>query len=93
MTKNEFVKAVASASLGALTQRQVAACMEAMSIALVDVVKAQDDVKLCNAVIISGVLKEAHEARNPATGGTVKVPAKIAPKAKFAKNFKEAINA
>lgn len=92
VTKQDFVRRCAAVSEGALTQREVSAAMEAMGIVLTEIVKAQDSVKLCNAVTISGVLKEAHTARNPATGGTVDVPDKTVPKAKFTPSFKAAIN-
>lgn len=98
VTKQEFVRRCAAVSEGALTQREVSAAMEAMGIVLTEIVKAQDSVKLCNAVTISGVFKEAHTARNPLAaknGGpaTVEVPDKTVPKAKFTPSFKTAINA
>lgn len=92
VTKQDFVRRCAAVSDGALTQREVSAAMEAMSIVLTEIVKERESVKLCNAVTISGVLKEAHTARNPATGGTVDVPEKTVPKAKFTPSFKVAIN-
>jgi DNA-binding protein HU-beta len=38
------------------------------------------------------VFREAREARNPATGGTVEVPEKYAPKFKAGATFKNACN-
>ena len=92
VTKNDFVKRVAEATDGVLTQRQVNAAMEAMGTVITEIVKAQDSVKVCGVVTLSGVQKDACTRRNPATGASVDVPAKTAPKAKFASNFKSAIN-
>lgn len=92
ITKSELIKRVAQATDGVLTQRQAEVALDAMAPVMVQIVKEQESVRLFNGVTISGSLKEAHTARNPATGDPVEVPDKIVPKAKFTNGFKKLIN-
>lgn len=93
VTRKEFVKRVSEASDGSLSQREVSVCMDYMNDVITEIMKSQDSVKFGNIVTLSGELKAAHTARNPSTGGTVEVPDKIVPKAKFSRTVKEALNA
>lgn len=91
MTKVELVKAVATET--GFTQKDVKTVLEATGkIAYAEMAK-QEEVKLFDGLTLMGVYKEAGTARNPLTGESVDVPAKIMPKAKFGKAAKDAVNA
>lgn len=90
MNKVELVKAVATKT--GFTQKDIKAVMDAMQ----DVVHATmktEEVKIMDGITLEAVYKEAHEGRNPKTGETVKVPGKYAPRAKFGRAVREALNA
>ena len=89
MTNMDFAKLVAKHS--GCTQTAVKEVLAGLPGALLEVVSAQDDIVLGKAVRISGVWKEAHEARNPHTNGTVSVPAKVVAKAKIMPSFKRSV--
>lgn len=91
MTKAEFIKAVAEAA--ELTQKETKRVLEKMQDVAFAAMKEEDEVKLFDGVTLLGVMKEARMARNPMTGEEVEVPAKMAPKCKFGKACKDAINA
>ena len=84
---------VSEASDKLLSQREVRAAMEYMSIVMTNIIKEQKGVKIGEVVTVYGELREAHVGRNPSTGEAMNVPAKIAPKAKFSQTVKNAINA
>ena len=91
MTKVELVKAVATET--GFTQKDVKTVLEATGkVAYAEMAK-QEEVKLFDGLTLMGVYKEAGIARNPLTGESVDVPAKVMPKAKFGKAAKDAVNA
>ena len=91
MTKVELVKAVATET--GFTQKDVKTVLEATGkVAYAEMAK-QEEVKLFDGLTLMGVFKEACIARNPLTGESVDVPAKVMPKAKFGKAAKDAVNA
>lgn len=90
MNKTELVKVVAEKT--GYTQKDVKAVMEAVQEVVYSTIKTEE-VKLMDGVTLTSVYKEATTARNPMTGATVDVPAKYAPKCKFGKSVKDAINA
>ena len=91
MTKVELVKAVATET--GFTQKDVKTVLEATGkVAYAEMAK-QEEVKLFDGLTLMGVIKEAGIARNPLTGESVDVPAKVMPKAKFGKAAKDAVNA
>lgn len=91
MNKTEFIKAVA-AETGA-TQKAVKEMLEAaQNVAYAEMAKCEE-VKIFDGLTLEGVHKDACVKRNPATGENVDVPAKVAPKAKFGKAAKDAVNA
>ena len=91
MTRSEFVKAVAE-ELG-YTQKSIKEVLEVMQKVAYEGMARQEEVKIFDGVTLLGVHKEARTARNPITGETVEVEAKTAPKAKFGKTCKDALNA
>ena len=56
-------------------------------------IEQDEEVKVFDGLTLVGVKKAACVKRNPLTGADVQVPEKIAPKAKFGKAIKDAINA
>lgn len=91
MTKVELVKAVATET--GFTQKDVKTVLEATSKVAYTEMAKQEEVKLFDGLTLMGVYKEAGTARNPLTGESVDVPAKVMPKAKFGKAAKDAVNA
>lgn len=57
-----------------------------------ETLKKGDQIAIAGFGIFKGVKKEASIARNPATGATINVPAKMVPKFKASKVLKEALN-
>ena len=91
MNRTEFVKAVAEKA--EMTQKVVKEVVDAMQeVAYTEMAKCEE-VKMFDGLTLVGVQKEATTARNPKTGETVEVAAKVAPKAKFGKAAKDALNA
>lgn len=92
VNKDEFIRMVSEASDKLLSQREVRAAMEYMSVVITDIIKEQKGVKIGDVVTVYGQLREAHVGRNPSTGEAMNVPAKVVPKAKFSQTVKAAIN-
>jgi DNA-binding protein HU-beta len=90
MTKTELVKAIAVKT--GFTQKDVKEVLEATQEVVFATIK-DEEVKLMDGVTLSAVYKEATTARNPMDGSVVNVPAKYAPKCRFGKPIKDAINA
>lgn len=91
MNKTEFVKAVATAT--GYTQKDVKAVLEAAQEVTYGAMAKEEEVKIFDGLTLSGVRKAACVKRNPLTGEDVNVPEKVAPKAKFGKAAKDAVNA
>ena len=90
MNRVEFVKAVATET--GYTQKDVKAVIDAaQKVAYETMVK--EEVKIFDGLTLVGVHKDACVKRNPLTGEDVKVAAKVAPKAKWGKAAKDAVNA
>ena len=89
MTKIEFVKAVASKTDA--TQKDVSAMISAMSDVIIEALKGGDSFKFGDVGTFSVRDVEEREARNPATGGTITVPAHKAPKFKYSSTAKAEI--
>lgn len=91
MNRTEFVKAVAEATTK--TQKEIKEVLDVMqTVAYAEMAKCEE-VKLFDGLTLVGVHKDACQKRNPMTGEMVEVAAKNAPKAKFGKACKDAINA
>lgn len=91
MNKTEFIKEVATAT--GFTQKDVKAVLEAAQTVVYAEMAKEEEVKVFDGLTLVGVKKAACVKRNPLTGADVQVPEKIAPKAKFGKALKDAINA
>ena len=90
MNKTELIKAIAEKA--GYTQKDVKTVMETLQEVVFSTVK-DEEIKLMDGVTLTAVYKEATTARNPKTNEIIDVPAKYAPKCKFGKAIKDAINA
>ena len=91
MNRTEFVKAIATAT--DFTQKDVKAVLDAAQTVAYEAMAKEEEVKVFEGLTLVGVKKAACVKRNPLTGADVQVPEKVAPKAKFGKAIKDAINA
>lgn len=90
MTTKEMLVAISEKT--GFSQKDIKRVIDTMKEVVVDRVSAKDEVKICNGITFCGVEKPAHEARNPRTGETVSVPAKVQFKTKIGAAIKNAIN-
>ena len=91
MNRNDYVKAIATET--GFTQKDVKAVLDAAETVAYAEMAQKGEVKIFNGLTLVGQFKEACIKRNPLTGTDVKVDAKIAPKAKWGKAAKDAVNA
>ena len=91
MNRADYVKAIATAT--GFTQKDVKAVLDAAQVVAYETMAKEEEVKMFDGLTLVGVKKAACVKRNPLTGADVQVPEKIAPKAKFGKAIKNAINA
>lgn len=88
--KNEFIDMIQEslAEDYTFTKKEIAAVVEAVSENILKIVHEEESVKLGDLGTFSSKFVAAHEARNPATGGTVTVPDKTVPVFKFSTTAK-----
>lgn len=91
MVKADLIKEVARRL--DYTQKDVKAVLEATQTVVYEEMAKEHEVKLFDGCTLAGSLREARECRNPQTGATMEVPAKLVPKAKWGKAAKDALNA
>lgn len=91
MNRNDYVKAIATET--GFTQKDVKAVLEAAQVVAYEAMAKEEEVKVFDGLTLVGVHKDACVKRNPLTGADVKVEAKVAPKAKWGKAAKDAVNA
>ena len=89
MNKTEFVEFIAEKHEVKKTEAKSALDMVLTS--LTEALENGDEVNLTGFGKFSVVHKDAGEARNPATGGTITVPAHDVPKFSFSKAVKETV--
>lgn len=90
MTRTEMIRRIAHKLDGA-TKDEVKIILEATEQVIIDVIENKDRVQVFNCLYVSGVEKESCFMRNPYTGGKVKVPSRISPKALFTESFKKSL--
>jgi DNA-binding protein HU-beta len=90
MNKGDLISAVADTAN--LNKAQAGDAVNAVFNALAGALKGGDKVTMIGFGTFSTVAKPAREARNPATGKTVNVPAKTAVKFKAGKELNETVN-
>lgn len=91
MNRTEFVKAVAEAT--GKSQKEIKEILDAEQTIAYAAMAREEEVKIFDGLTLVGVHKDACQKRNPLTGEMVDVAAKTAPKAKFGKAAKDAVNA
>lgn len=91
MNKVELAKAIA-AKIEGCTNKHAKEVLDVMQDVVFSTIPT-DEVKIMDGVTLMAVTKDARVARNPRTGESVEVPSKVAPKCKFGKPIKEALNA
>lgn len=91
MNKTELIREIATAT--GYTQKDVKAVLESAQTVAYEAMAREEEVKVFDGLTLVGIRKPACVKRNPATGEDVNVPEKVAPKAKFGKAAKEAVNA
>lgn len=80
ITRKDLIKEVANRT--GYNQTDIKAVLDNVDGVITDAVANQETVKLFAGVTVEGRYVEAHTARNPRTGESVDVPAKIVPKVK-----------
>ena len=91
MNRSDYVKAIATET--GFTQKDVKAVLDAGQTIVYEAMAKEEEIKVFDGLTLVGVKKAACVKRNPLTGADVEVPEKIAPRAKFGKALKDAINA
>lgn len=91
LTKPEFVTLLSERA--EVSKTKAAEMYDAVFGTLVEVVSEGNEVAIPNLGRVVFTERDARIAKNPRTGEAVEVPAKKAPKFKFAKNVKDAVAA
>ena len=89
MTKSQMITALAEAS--ELNKKQVAGLLEAMAVVVYKEVKKNGECIVPGFGKLVKVRRKAREGRNPATGETIKIPAKTVVKFRLAKAVKDVV--
>ena len=90
MTKTDLVNYVAEAA--GLSKVDSAKALDAVMSGITKGLKKSGKVALTGFFTFTAVQTKAKTARNPRTGETVKIPARVAVKAKAGSKIKEALN-
>ena len=88
MKKSEFVEILATSA--ELTKKQATAVVEEFWQIILAALKKGDEVVFCHGKFVLKK-KPAREGRNPLTGETVKIAAKVVPQFKPNKKFKDGV--
>ena len=90
MKKVDFIKEFAAKA--ELSLKDAKEVVQVMGDLIVEHMKDEDGVSPFSGMKFVATYKDARTARNPQTGESMKVPAKYAPRVRFGKAVKEAIN-
>ena len=90
MSKTDLVNFIAEET--GLTKADSSRALEAMMNGVIKVLKESQKVTLTGCCTFTAKQKEASEGRNPRTGETVKIPARIAVTIKSGSKLKDALN-
>jgi len=89
MTKAQIISSLADAT--GISKKEVTSLMEKMTSMAYDEVKKNGEFVIPGIGKLVKVQRKAREGRNPATGETIKIPAKTVVKFRVAKAAKEAV--
>ncbi len=90
MTKNDLVSFIAEET--GLTKADSTRALEAMMNGVIEGLKKEGKVTLTGFCTFASKKKEAKTGRNPRTGETVKIPARVAVTIKAGSKLKDALN-
>ena len=90
MNKGEFIEAIAAKAN--LSKKDANTAVAAFQDVITESLKAGDKISLVGFGSFEAVHKSAKTGRNPITGETINIPAKVAPKFKAGKALKDALN-
>lgn len=90
MTKTDLINFISEET--GLTKADAAKALEAMMNGIIKGLKEEGKVTLTGFCTFSAKQKEAKEGRNPRTGETVKIPARVAATIKAGTKLKDALN-
>ena len=90
MTKQDLTNYIAEET--GLTKADSARALEAMMGGIIKGLKEEGNVKLTGFCTFTAKNKPAKEGRNPRTGETVKIPARVAVTVKAGSKLKDALN-
>ena len=90
VNKSDFVREVAKAT--GYSIKNIDEVFTAIENTIVADLKDDKSVKVFSFLTLETAKKDARTARNPQTGATVEVPAKVVPKVKIGKALKDAVN-
>lgn len=88
MNKTEMIKAVANET--GFTQKDIKTVLDVLQNVVVATLP-NEPVKLFDGLTLETVERAARAGHNPQTGEPLTIPARVVPKAKFGKVFKEAV--
>ena len=91
MNKTELIQAVVEET--GLKKQDAEKAVSATFAALTNAMKAGDSVQLIGFGTFKSVKQDAKTGRNPSTGETIQIPAKVVPKFVAGKGLKDALNA
>lgn len=90
MTKTDLVNYIAENA--GLSKVDAAKALDAFQAGITKGLKKEGKVSLTGFFTFTAVKKPAKEGRNPRTGATVKIPARVAIKGKAGSKLKDALN-
>lgn len=90
MTKTELVQFIAESA--DLTKAEASRALDAMIEGVVKGLKESGKVSIVGFGTFNAKEREAREGRNPQTGETVKIPARVVPSFKAGNKLKESLN-
>jgi len=90
MSKTELVNYIAEEA--GLTKADASRALEAMMNGVIKGLKSEGKVTLTGFCTFTAKKKEAKDGRNPRTGETVKIPARVAATIKAGSKLKDALN-
>lgn len=90
VSNKDFVRQISNRT--GFAQSDIKKVVDAMYDVVVENVKECNEVKLMSGLSICGVIRDARIGRNPRTGESVNIPAKICCKAKIGEGIKNVIN-
>ena len=91
MNKKELIAAIAEKTN--FTKKDTALTLDAFIDVVVEALSNGEEVKVAGFGTFTTIERAAREGRNPQTGETMTIEAKVAPKMKWAKAVKDAVNA